>query len=106
MGAAFASWSVGNRILFAEERRPYRIRAIGKRYAVCTKPFNPKHTVLYTVVDFQKQIRGTEDAVFGMGAETDAQCREMLARLESGQSGISHRNRVRLNWGQPRRGRA
>ena len=86
----------GSKITFVEEKRPYVVRAIGKRYAVCTKPFNPKHTVLYTVIDIDKKIRGTENLVFGMGAETDEDCNEMLQRLESGESEVSHRNRVPL----------
>jgi len=89
--------AIGDRVRFPEEKRCYRVRALGDRYAVCTKPFNPRHTVLYTVVDFQEQVRGTENLVFGFGAETDIQCAEMHARLESGQTEVSHRNRIALN---------
>lgn len=88
--------AVCNRIKFAEEKRPYTIQAMGKRYLVCTKPFNPKRTVLYTVVDLDEQIRGTENLVFGLGAETKEQCEEMLRRLESGETEVSHRNRIPL----------
>ena len=86
----------GSKITFAEEKRPYIVRAIGKRYAVCTKPFNLKHTTLYTVIDIDEKIRGTENLVFGMGAETDDECNEMLYRLEHGESEVSHRNRIPL----------
>lgn len=86
----------GSRIWFEGESKPYRIRAIDNRYAVCTKPFNPRHTVLYTIVDFKQRIRGTENLVFGMGAGTDLQCEEMLKRIRSGDTEISHRNRVVL----------
>ena len=86
----------GAKIKFAEEKRPYIIRDIGKRYAVCTKPFNLKNTVLYTIIDIEKKIRGTENLIFGFGAETDDQCREMLLRLESGETEISHRNWIPL----------
>ena len=88
---------VGDKIKFAEEKRPYRIRALGKRYAVCTKPFNPKRTVLYTIVDFVDKIRGTENLIFGFGAETDEQCNNMLERLEKGSTKVSHRNFIDLN---------
>ena len=88
---------VGQRIRFSEERQAYRVRASGGRYAVCTKPFNLRHTVLYTVVDFQRRVRGTENLVFGMGAETDEQCVGMLARLESGESEVSSRNWIPLS---------
>jgi hypothetical protein len=85
-----------SKITFAEEKHPYVVRAIGKRYAVCTKPFNLKHTVLYTVIDIDEKIRGTEDLIFGMGAETEKDCNEMLYRLEHGESEVSYRNRVPL----------
>ena len=90
-------WYRAKKVYFAEEKRPYKIRCVSQRYAICTKPFNPKHTVLYAIVDFQKQIRGTENLVFGRGAETARQCAEMLARLEAGETEISHRNNISLN---------
>jgi hypothetical protein len=87
----------GDKIKFAEEKQAYTIRARGERYLVCTKPFNPRKTVLYTVVDLVEDVRGTENLVFGMGAETNEECEEMVQRLESGQSEVSYRNRIKLN---------
>jgi hypothetical protein len=94
----------GTRVRFAEEKQAYTVRAIGPRFAVCTKPFNPRHTVLYTVIDFEEKIRGTEGVVLGLGAETDEDCEEMLQRLESVETEISHRNRIPLVFAerQPR----
>lgn len=102
---------VGSRITFAEERRAYTVRARSDRYLVCTKPFAlPKrHTVLYTVVDLLENVRGTENLIFCMGAETDEDCAAMLRRLEGavGDSGskteVSHRNRIPLNIVRVRR---
>ena len=73
---------VNGKIWFHEEKRPYRVRARGNRYLVCTKPFNLKRTTLYCIVDLEEQIRGPEDLVFGLGAETVEDCQWMLARLE------------------------
>lgn len=88
--------NVGDRIKFVEEKQAYTVQAVGPRYAVCTKPFNPKRTVLYTVIDFTEKVRGTEDLVFGKGAETRELGEEMLQRLESGETEVSHRNRIPL----------
>lgn len=93
---AIAPFKVGEKVKFVSESRRYTVRAAGPRFAVLNKPFNPKKTVIYTVVDLQEGVRGTENLVFGMGAETPEQCAEMLARLESGQTEVSHRNRVNL----------
>jgi hypothetical protein len=81
--AAVASCPVGTRIFFAEEKSPYRVRARSDRYLVCTKPFNPKRTVFYTIIDLVEQVRGPENLVFGFGAETDEQCVEMVERLHA-----------------------
>ena len=87
----------GDLVRFRSEARPYRVRAANHRFAVCTKSFNPRRTVLYTVIDFNKGVRGTENLVFGFGTETDEQCVEMLERLTAGETEVSHRNRVSLD---------
>jgi hypothetical protein len=90
-------FSVGKKIKFAREKRRYTVQAASKRFLVCTKPFAIYKTVIYTVVDFDRGIRGTENLIFGAGAETREQCEEMLARLESGTSEVSYRNNVPLD---------
>lgn len=87
---------IGWKLWFDKEKHGYTIRARSERYAVCTKSFNARRTVLYSVVDFEEGVRGTENLIFGCGAETDEQCREMLARIVAGETEISHRNRVPL----------
>jgi hypothetical protein len=89
-------WKVGDKIRFAEEKQRYTVQAVNDRFAVLTKPFNARKTVFYTVVDFAQEIRGTENLIFGMGAETEQQCEEMLERVTSGDTEVSHRNRVPL----------
>lgn len=82
----------GTKIKFECEKQRYTVRACNKRFWVCNKPFNLKKTVLYTVVDLVRNVRGTENLVFGFGAETKQQCKEMLARLASGETEVSYRN--------------
>jgi len=91
-----AKYNVGDKIKFEEEKQAYTIQACNDRFLVCTKPFNLMHTVLYTVVDLDRNIRGTENLIFGMGAETKEQCEEMLERLSIGESEVSHRNYIEL----------
>lgn len=85
---------VGALVYVADERRPYRVRASNRRFAVCTKPFNLQHTTLYCILDFERLIRGPEDLIFGMGAESDQHCEQMLARLSSGDTAVSRRRSV------------
>lgn len=88
--------TIGIKIRFAEEKQPYTARACNKRYLICTKPFNPQRTVLYTIVDLQEKTRGPENLVFGLGAETDEECQKMLERISSGQTEISRRREINL----------
>lgn len=99
-------FSVGDKIYFAEERYPYTIQACDERYLICTKPFNPKHTVQYTIVDLKDGIRGA-DNYWKWGGFVDykdqKECERMLEALhgdcepESKPVFISYNNRVDLN---------
>lgn len=98
----------GDKVRFAPGRRLsnrkfFTVRAANKFFAVCTYPLNMikrmgkgkykfTKTVMYTVIDWMQDIRGTENLIFGMGAESDKSCREMLDRLTNGESEVSHRN--------------
>lgn len=95
LNAELARAQVGSRVWFFGEKRPYKVRARNQRYLVCTKPLNIHKTTLYTVVDLVEEIRGTEDSIFGMGAESDQDCQEMIQRLE-GESQVSRRNYTQL----------
>lgn len=98
--------NVGDKIYFSEEKRPYTIQACDKRYIICTKPFNLKHTVQYTIVDLQNEIRGA-DNYWKWGGFVDykdkKECKRMLQALhgdcetESKPIFISYNNRVDLN---------
>ena len=88
---------VGTKIKFAEEKQFYTVQASNERFAVCTKPLNCKKTVLYTVINLDEDIRGTENLIFGFGAESKSQCEEMLERLTTGETEVSYRNRVNLH---------
>ena len=88
--------NIGDKIKFIGESKKYTIRAISDKFIICTKPFNARNTTLYTVVDLDNNIRGTENLIFPNGAETDEQCNEMLKRLDEAKTEISHRNFVEL----------
>jgi len=88
---------VGTKIRFMEEKQSYTVQASNRFYSICTKPLNIHKTVLYTIVDWHNQVRGTENLIFGMGAESKEDCEEMLDRLTNADSDISHRNYIALN---------
>lgn len=73
---------IGAIIKFAKEKRPYRVRARSGRFLICTKPHNPMRTTIYTIIDLVEKVRGPENLVFGMGAESDQDCWDMVDRLD------------------------
>lgn len=89
--------SVGDKVFIPNQKKPYRVRARDERYIICTKPFNPKHTVLYFIVDLERKIRGPDNMVFCSGYETDEHCAERLKELQSGQIEVSSRRGIRLD---------
>ena len=84
------------RIKFVGERLRYTVRATDGRFVVCTKPFNPRRTVLYSIIDFKRWVRGRENLIFGRSFVTTEECEEALVRLMLGESEVSHRYCVDL----------
>lgn len=87
----------GELIKFRKDKQRFTVRCASKRYAICTKPFNPLHTVLYTIIDQERNVRGPENLIFGMGCETDVECLQMLVRLLDGDSEVTYRHDIPLD---------
>ncbi len=87
---------VGAKVKFKEEKQAYTVQASNVAFAILTKPFNARKTVLYTIIDWKYGIRGPENLIFGMGAETQKQCEEMLERLTQGETQVSSRHNIPL----------
>ena len=83
-----------DRVYLETEVRPYKVRCRDDRYIICTKPYNPKHTVMYFIVDLKEQRRGPDNMVFCSGYETQEQCEERLKELQEGLIEVSHRHDV------------
>lgn len=88
----------GQKIYFAEEKRPYTVRACDGRFFICTKPYNlRKDTVLYTIVDLQEGIRGTDGYSIGpYSYESDEDCEAFLKELQEGEK-IREKNKIAFN---------
>lgn len=89
--------NVGDKVYFPNEKKPYTVRARDERFIICTKPFNPQHTVLYTIIDLKYKWRGPDDMVFCSGYESDEDCAKRLAELQSGEIEVSARRGIRLD---------
>ncbi len=88
---------VGDEVYVPNQKKPYKVRARDDRYIICTKPFNPQHTVLYFIVDLVKKWRAPDNMIFCLGYETVEDCQERLAELQSGEIELSRRRGVPLD---------
>lgn len=86
----------GDPVYLGTEVRPYRVKCRDERYIICTKPYNPKHTVIYFIVDLQEQRRGPDNMIFCSGYETQEQCEERLKELQEGRIEVSRRHDLPL----------
>ena len=89
---------VGTKILFDEEPVHYTIKALSERYAICTRLYNPKRTVIYTIIDFKEGVRGTNNLVFNIydykeQSDIDACMKDLI----NGECEITRRNRIDLS---------
>jgi hypothetical protein len=98
------SLKVGDKIKFESERKKYTVKAKSDRYLICTKPFNPKHTVLYTIIDLKRLVRGPDNSIFGIydyGVQEDIdRCLMALekdSRSDWGDFEVSHRRSIKLD---------
>lgn len=75
---------VGDRVRFTPYKRAMTVRAVTTRgrFAILTMPFPPRSTVIYTVIDFERGVRGCDDH-YGLGYEGDEQ---VAAALEAFQA--------------------
>lgn len=83
-------------IRFKPRGMPFTVQARNRRFIIATRPFAPKKTVLYTVIDLKEQVRGPDNLIFCMGYETREACELRLIDLVDGSAEVSHRKRVPL----------
>lgn len=82
------TFSVGDRVKFAGDRRWWTVKAVTPNFAAFTRQaeFEPAGTLQYTVVDWRNGVRGPCDLIgqaYGDGSYSEAECAEMLARFEA-----------------------
>jgi hypothetical protein len=89
---------VGCKVQVTRDKKPYTVKAFDGRYAICTKPFNLKKTVLYFIIDFHENVRGPNNLVFNIyDYAIQEEINNCMVDLKKGELKISHRNRVDLD---------
>ena len=88
---------VGDKVKFSTEKQRYTIQARNERFMICTKPFNAKKTVWYTIVDTERYCRGEDSLIFHRGYETKEKCQENLQHLINGKMEVTYRNVIKFD---------
>lgn len=83
----------GDKIWFDGEVKGYTIQCRSENFLICTKPFNARKTVLYSVVDLAKELRGVDNYLGSLGYESKDECLRALVKFEDGSAEFSKRNK-------------
>lgn len=89
--------NIGDKVYIPEHKRPFRVKARDDRYIICTKPYNPRRTVIYFIIDLQDKWRAPDDRVFCSGYGTEDDCKKRLEELQSGEISLSTRRGIPLD---------
>jgi len=91
-------FEVGKKIKFKNEKTKYTIKAKSERFIICTRPFNLKRTVFYTIIDLERMVRGANNKVFNAyDYKKNEDIKKCLEDLENGFCEVSFRNFVELD---------
>lgn len=90
------------KIYFDGERQGYTVMAQNERFAIMTKPFNPKKTYLYTITDLNRSVRGPCNLIFGIPYKVDTPdgAADALKMIEAGEMEVSYRRCKDLSMGE------
>lgn len=94
--------NVGSKVFLSDEKEAYVVQARDNRYIICTHPCindEGENDVMYFIIDLKRQVRGTDDLVFGFfdGYMTKESCELALKSLQNGNMEVSYRNVVKLD---------
>jgi hypothetical protein len=113
--------TLGQQLHLAGDPNPWTVKAVSEHFAALTRPTTQADVdgdaedddvdaremsvevgePLYTIVDWRNGVRGPCN-VYGWrwGDRSDADYAAMLAEFESGELEVSHRNQVRIEFGE------
>jgi hypothetical protein len=83
---------------FEDDDNTYSVKACDERFVICTCPHETMDTVWYTIIDFERDVRGETNLVFNLYDFTDqAKIDECLRDLQNGEIEVSSRRCIDLD---------
>lgn len=76
--------NVGDKLKFKSEKIRYTVTACDERFVIATKPFNPKKTFLYTIIDLVEKKRSSDDCYCRFNYEDPEDAKKALPQLHAG----------------------
>lgn len=116
--------TVGNKVYFENEVKPYKVMATSNRYAIVSRKINKKHDhdllkfevergasrnlkeawedckdlPVYSILDFKENVRNHDDRIFGVyDYSLTEDCLLAIKDLESGEICVSKRGAIPIN---------
>lgn len=88
---------LGQKVFFIDEKQGMTVKAINERYAIVTKPFNLQKTVIYSILDFDREIKAPNNLVFNnYDYAIQEDINKCMKDLISGEVELSRRNGINL----------
>lgn len=84
----------GDKIYFSGNKKAFTVREADEHFAICTQPYNFRpNTVVYTIIDFERNVRGMDNYVFGVhDYYSDEDCKDAMIELQTGMMEVSYKN--------------
>ena len=84
----------GDSVWFSASKKSFKVRECNERFAICTQPYNFRpETVIYTIIDFDRNVRGLDNLVFGIyDYYSDEDCKQAMEDLLHGDMEVSWRS--------------
>ena len=85
--------TLGSKVQFSESKRWWKVRAVSDNghFVILTSPFNLQKTVIYTIIDNERGVRGPDNMIFSSGYESDNDVAERMRELVAGEIEVSKR---------------
>lgn len=74
-------YKVGDKIKFKTEKQRYTIMACDERFIIAQKPFNPRRTFMYTLIDLKEKERSSDNYYCRFDYTDHKECEEALKML-------------------------
>lgn len=78
-------------IYFKNEKKPYRVKALNDRYAICTQPHFGDWA--YSIIDWERGIKVAPDRWHSIDFSTKKGCKAGLKKITKGEEDLSQ-----INW--------